>query len=952
MAIGYRIADGYLYVTADTDSADRKLDNFFRHADGRLRDARGRFASEGNLAGLKYGEELTKGADKESERGFRGMFGRWGKRFSTMGAGLGRLFANKFVGLAAAGLGALPSAISAVSSALGAAINIAGAGAALAPAGIGALLLTIGSLKTAFSGLGAALKAGLAGDMAKFNQATKDMAPSMKAAALALAQLNPQLKALKKGVQENFWGRFVADIKPLAQTYLPMLGSTMATIGAGFGVAAHEVAGFLMQTSTADAFFNAFDSIGQAVRNVTSGLAPLVRLFATLFTVGASFLPGLTQNFAGIANSLANMAQSAAATGKLQAFIQAGLDKVKALGAALADIVGIFRSLGAAASGIAGGGLFGAIGQLLDMVNRFFQTLQGQQVLTNFFARLQAIGQLIIGLVGGALPGLLKFSDGLLTALQSLAPIAPVVGKAIGDALAALAPLLPVIGKVLGILLTLASGILSTIAAELGPMIALWGQLATGLADKLLPVIQQMITQGLPVAIQLGKNLADAFAPLVPIILDMASAFMDGLMQALPSLLDIGKQLLPVVSDLAKQMGGAMLDALRQLQPYIPDLVKAFVLLVKIFAVFMGQYLPNAIRLFTLLVEVSAAVFSGIMAVVHGVADLVGWFGSVGSAIGGFLSSAGSTLLGWVESIAGWFQALPGRIWNALVSLVTSIPNIFSNAINKAAFAVGYGIGTIIKTAMDLPGKIWQALSILGSTLVNLFTSAWASGKAVFVNNINTLIDFAKGFPGRVWGAIKSLGSIIASVAVSAWNAAKSAFSSGVNAVTSFASSLPGRIRSAVGSLGGLLYNAGRDVVRGIGNGISSMLGWVYGKAREIASNILAGAKKALGIGSPSKVMAREVGRWIPPGIQQGIESNMPRLQQHMADAMVTLAQQNRTPQISVNPAVDVGGTVVHVYVGDEEIAARVVTPKRVAKANVEGQRQRNFLNTGRLATV
>jgi phage-related protein len=950
MARGYKIADGYIEITVETDKGDRQIKRFLRDTRGRLHDEQGRYASEGELAGIAWADKLTKGADKESEKGFRGMFSRWGRKFAGFGRTLGGLFANKFVGLAVAGLGALPSAISAVTSALGAAINIGGAGAALAPAGIAALLLSVGALKTAFGGLGAAMKAGLSGDMQAFAAATKDMAPAMQQAVKALVQLNPLLKDLKRGVQQNFWGRFVDDIKPLGTIYLPMIGKTLATIGAGFGVAADQIAKFLMNTGVASGMADAFDSIGQAVRNVTSGLLPVVQAFLTLFRVGASFLPGLTAGFAGLAQHFADFIAIAAQTGKLQSFIQGGIDKVKALGAGLSDIIGIFKSIGQAASGVAGGGLFSALGQLLGMVNAFFQTLQGQEVLTNFFSRLQAIGKLIIGLVSGALPGLLAFSSGLLSALQSLAPIAPVVGKAIGDALTALAPLLPVIGKVLAILLTLASGILSTIAAELGPMIALWGQLATALADKLLPVISDMISQGLPIAVQLGKNLADAFAPLIPVILQVADAFMGGLVQVLPQLLSVAQKLLPLVTELAQQFAGAMLDALNRLQPYIPDMVKAFVLLVEVFATLMGEYLPNAIRLFTLLVEVSATVFGWIFDLGEAIGSLVGWFGSIGSKVSGFVSGAGSALVGWVSSAVSWFASLPGKIWNGLVSLVTMIPQIFDQAIKSAGFAIGFGIGVIINMVTGLPHRAAEALSSLGSMIAGVAEAAWAWVTLKFYQGVAAAVNFARNLPGMAKNAISALGSLIASTASDAWNRLKSAFSTGISNAISLAKSLPGKIKDALSGAASWLFGAGQDVVRGLWNGIKDMIGWIVRKGIDFGSSVISGIKKGLGIGSPSKRARDEVGRWIPPGIMDGVDREMPKLYKYMDAKMSGLV--TRPPAVNVAaPNVNVPPTTVYVLLDSKQIGAQIVIdPKKVAAATAEGNRQRNFVNTGRPA--
>lgn len=949
MAKGYKIASGYVEITAETDKGDRIIKRFLRDVRGRLHDEQGRYAKEGELAGAAYGEKLTKAADKESEKGFRGMFKRWGGKFLGGAKKLGGLFANKFVGIAIAGLGALPSAISAITSAMGSAINIAGAGAALAPAGIAGMLLTIGALKTAFGGLGAALKAGVSGDMQAFAKATKDMAPALQDVAKQLVALNPMIKILKQSVQQSFWHPMLADITPLAMTYLPMVYKTMGDIARAFGNAAHEVAGFLLDPGVIDGMRMGFADIATAGANIAKVFPPVVRMFQTLFQVGASFLPGLTAGLGGVATKLEDMLGKAAESGKLQDFIQGGIDKVKALGSGLRDIAGIFHSIEQAASGVAGGGMFAALGQLLSMVNDFFKSLQGQEVLAGFFAKLQAIGKLILGLVGGALPGLLKFSDAFVTALDALAPIAPVVGKAIGDALAALSPLLPVIGKVLAILLTLASGILSTIAAELGPMIALWGQLAGALADKLLPVISDMISQGLPIAIQLGMNMAEAFAPLIPIILQVADAFLNGLVQALPSLLDVAKKLLPLVTQLAQQFAGALLDALTALQPYIPDMVKAFVLLVEVFAALMGQYLPNAIRLFSFFFGVIITVVGWVWKLGHAVADLIGWFSSIGSTVRDFVVSAGSALIGWVGSVVGFFEGLPGKVWGALVSLVTSIPQIFSDTFNKVGFIIGFAIGTIIRTVIELPGHLWAALQGLGALLAGLAQAAWDWVTLKFTQGVAAAVNFASNLPGMVRNAISALGGLIASTASDAWNRLKSAFSTGISNAISLAKSLPGRIKDALSGAAGWLYSTGQDVVRGLWDGIKGMVGWIVNKAIGFGSSVINGIKSGLGIGSPSKRARDEVGRWIPPGIMEGMDREMPKLYRYMDVKMMALT--NRPPQVNVAaPNVNVAATPVYVLLDGKQIGAQItMDPKRVARANVEGSRQRGFLNTGRV---
>ena len=94
-----------------------------------------------------------------------------------------------------------------------------------------------------------------------------------------------------------------------------------------------------------------------------------------------------------------------------------------------------------------------------------------------------------------------------------------------------------------------------------------------------------------------------------------------------------------------------------------------------------------------------------------------------------------------------------------------------------------------------------------------------------------------------------------------------------------------GRLVRPVGGIGGvrdLLLEDGRNaqigsnIISGIWNGISSGWSWLTNKVSSLASSLLDAAKDALGINSPSKEFADEVGRWIMPGVGKGLDKSMP----------------------------------------------------------------------------
>lgn len=82
------------------------------------------------------------------------------------------------------------------------------------------------------------------------------------------------------------------------------------------------------------------------------------------------------------------------------------------------------------------------------------------------------------------------------------------------------------------------------------------------------------------------------------------------------------------------------------------------------------------------------------------------------------------------------------------------------------------------------------------------------------------------------------------------------------------------------------LWSAGLDIVRGIWKGISDGFGWIKGKITGWVGDLLGFFKRLLGIKSPSKVFADQVGRFMAEGVGLGFLEAMPGVEKQMQDAM------------------------------------------------------------------
>jgi phage-related protein len=81
--------------------------------------------------------------------------------------------------------------------------------------------------------------------------------------------------------------------------------------------------------------------------------------------------------------------------------------------------------------------------------------------------------------------------------------------------------------------------------------------------------------------------------------------------------------------------------------------------------------------------------------------------------------------------------------------------------------------------------------------------------------------------------------------------------------------------------------DVGKQIIEGIKKGIADAWEGLKNWFGEKIKGLVGGVKDLLGIESPSKVFANEVGEWIPAGIAQGIQNGMKTLDNAM-DSMST----------------------------------------------------------------
>lgn len=242
----------------------------------------------------------------------------------------------------------------------------------------------------------------------------------------------------------------------------------------------------------------------------------------------------------------------------------------------------------------------------------------------------------------------------------------------------------------------------------------------------------------------------------------------------------------------------------------------------------------------------------------------------LGTNITNFVSNA-------AQAIVNFFTVtLPTGIQNAM-TFIQQLPDNISAFFSQIPYMVGnflgQALGMLVSWAVQLPALAKQAAS-------------------TFLTNV---VAFFCQLPGNT---LKWLTTALTNVAQWAVQLGKKG--------TEAAKTLLNNVVNGLMQLPGKLLDIGRQAVEGLWNGIKAAAGWLQDQIGSFVSGIVDGFTRAFKIGSPSRIMRDKVGRWITPGIAEGITGNMGCLKSAMTDVRDLVTGQIAGLQTGVSTALSV----------------------------------------------
>ena len=303
---------------------------------------------------------------------------------------------------------------------------------------------------------------------------------------------------------------------------------------------------------------------------------------------------------------------------------------------------------------------------------------------------------------------------------------------------------------------------------------------------------------------------------------------------------------------------------------------------------------------------------------------IVTWFQQLPYKIGYFIGYALGTVVKWVADmlakayelgsmflnhIVTFFTQLPGKILTFITSAWNNVVAWATNMVNKAKEMAQTFLNNVVTFFTQLPGKILNFITSAWNNVVTWSTNMVNKAREMATNFLNNVVTFFTQLPGKVLNFITSAFNNVKAWATDMANKAKEMATNFLNNVVNTLTQLPGKVKAKLDealqkatqwvtdmgakgleaakslidkfvegakNVGETVKSIGKNIVDGVWNGIVAAKDTFFNNVKNFFSGLVDGAKEALGIKSPSRVMEEEVGIWLPPGVTKGFAKALP----------------------------------------------------------------------------
>lgn len=234
--------------------------------------------------------------------------------------------------------------------------------------------------------------------------------------------------------------------------------------------------------------------------------------------------------------------------------------------------------------------------------------------------------------------------------------------------------------------------------------------------------------------------------------------------------------------------------------------------------------------------------------------------------LSGISTLAAAVFAGFTEvtnAVTTSMTSVSAAVQTGMLGVVTAISTSMQSVATATSTAFS-GISTAIQSSISsISANINQGMSGVSQTITSRVNEIQNS-----FTQMNTIVN----------QIVRSMMAMMSSSISSGMSASASLVSSGMSYIISIVSSYSGSARSAG-------YNVGYYISAGVADGMNANMWAIESAANRIISKAREAARAAADIHSPSRLFAKDVGKFIPMGVAKGIGDAMPKMVDEVTDS-------------------------------------------------------------------
>lgn len=234
------------------------------------------------------------------------------------------------------------------------------------------------------------------------------------------------------------------------------------------------------------------------------------------------------------------------------------------------------------------------------------------------------------------------------------------------------------------------------------------------------------------------------------------------------------------------------------------------------------------------------------------------------------------------------FLPMMGNIFTGIGNAVsTMLPQLVSKISQSAPQVMASATTVISNFAQGISQNLPQLLSSATDMIVELVNGIAQNLPQLLMSGLEVVAGLITGIqtamPNLITGALQIITTIASGIVMNLPTILQKGLEIVGSVTSGVIQGVPSILASVIDMCSQMIdaflstdwLGLGANIIGGIANGIANAVTGLVDAAIKACGRLVDSVKSFFGIASPSKLMAKQVGRWIPAGIAVGIEDNM-----------------------------------------------------------------------------